>query len=464
MELSNLAASALFDLLSRQGLDQKLLLEGTHLKLNDMLNVKKKHAWIEFVKMYENAASLFGAERTAREIAYQGLYNKNLSTLRKIGTGMLNARSLYWFLGTVACRHLFKDTVKFSYQKISANQVRMEISISPELEDCPLLLETYTYLFENVPTTIGLPKAKVTAEISKNKAVYTVELVKTSYFFYILSKFRRSLTGYTSAVLLMEELETQSLQLTKLLDEKSELLRIMSHDISNIAAVIDMSLVQVLRKTNLPEEDRQIITKAKKSSDRLCDLLRNVQKLEVAHLRGVTLGSVNIDEVFSACEDYFSDQLKAKNITWVVQNNLPPLVQITAERSSLEVSVLANLIGNAIKFSNEGSFISLLAGLENGRVVISVADNGKGMSPEERKNLFVKKIRKSTVGTHGEVGTGLGLGIVNTYVQSYGGTIAVEPNFPTGTIIKITLPIFLPPFVDPRLLIASDNSHLTNLN
>lgn len=448
MEILNLSASALFDSLSRNNIDKSLLLNGTHLKLNYMLDIKKKHSWEEFVKMYENTALLLGRERAAREIAYHGLYNDGLATLRKIGTGLLDVKAIYWFMGKVACRHLFKDAVKFKYTKIKSTHVQMEIIISPELKNCPLLLETYTYLFENVPTLLGLPKAKVDTAITENKAVYSIKLIRSSYLLYLFSKFTRSMSGYTSAVALMEELESQSMQLSKLLEEKSELLRIMSHDISNVSVVVDLSLAKVLKSETLQDEDRAIISKAMKGSDRLRSILRDMQKLEIAHIRGVALEGVDVNQTFMSVEEYFRDQLALKGIHLVIQNTLPFGTLATAEKTSLEVNVMSNLLSNALKFSNAGSQINLETYLENGDVVITVTDFGVGMSPEELKNLFNKKLRKSTVGTSGEVGTGFGLGIVNTYVQLYGGKISAGQNFPKGTCVKISLPKHLPKFLD----------------
>lgn len=441
MEVLNLATAALFDSLARNKIDRHFLLEGTSLKLDDVLDVKKKHSWQEFVVMYGNVARLLGEKKAAKEIAYHGLYSEKLSTLRKITTGLLDVKSIYWFLGTVASRHLFKDTVRFKYTKIKFDRVCIEVSIPDHLENCPLLLETYIYLYENVPTLLGLPKAKVSAEISGKKALYTCQLVNTSYLSYFFAKLTRSLNGYTSAVLMMEEFETQSLQLSNLLNEKSELLRIMSHDISNSAALIDMSLKKVLKKDYLHEDDKKTLATAKRSSERLCQILRSVQKLEVAHLKGVCLEAVDIDQVFSSVLEKFRENLELKSIRLVLQNNLPATVKASAERSSLEESVLSNLISNAIKFSNSGSVIRLEADIEAENVVIYVSDEGRGMSAEDQAKILSRKLRHSTIGTSGEVGTGFGLGIVCTYVQLYGGKISVEGNYPKGTIFKIYLPL-----------------------
>jgi signal transduction histidine kinase len=318
----------------------------------------------------------------------------------------------------------------------------MEITISPELEDCPLLLKTYIYLFENVPTLLGLPKASVSGEISSHKGLYTIKVPRTSYIFYLFSNIKQFITGYQNAVILMEELETQSLKMEKLLEEKSELVRIMSHDISNLSLAIGFSLEKILKKENLSNEDKVILTEAKKSSLQLSIILKNVQQLEVSQIKGIHLEAVNLNDIFNSMEEHFKNQLLAKNVSLIIQNNLPAHISPMAEKSSLEFGVFSNLINNAIKFSTEGSTVTLEAFHEKNRAIVVIKDQGTGISQEDRKILFTKKLRKSTLGTKGEMGTGLGLGIVSTYIRLYNGEVSAHQNFPTGTIIKISLPVF----------------------
>ncbi|MDD4976981.1 MAG: sensor histidine kinase, partial [Bacteriovorax sp.] len=110
--------------------------------------------------------------------------------------------------------------------------------------------------------------------------------------------------------------------------------------------------------------------------------------------------------------------------------------------------VLGNLISNAIKFSKEGSLIILEAKMFKDKVLITIADQGIGLSPDERKNISTKKIRFSSTGTKGELGTGFGLGIVSTYVNQYGGKISASQNSPMGTIFTIELTASMPQIMD----------------
>ncbi len=446
MENRNIALAALFDALSRNGISHDLLIAGTDLKLEDLKDLKKRHSWETFLVLYHNLGVILGEEKAAREVAYTGIYNDELSTLRAIATGFIDVKTVYWYMGTFACRHLFCDNVQFKYKKINSNKIQMEVAISPELKPTELLLKTYTYLWENVPTLLGLPKAVVTAEMTSHSAVYCVSLPKTSYWRYTFARLRYAMTGYSNAVLLMEELESQSIKLRIALEEKSDLLKILSHDISNSVTVIDHHLGFLLKKENQTEEDRKHLLKAKASSKDLISILQNIKRLEVSEMKGVHVTPLDIEESFKAVKEAFQHKLQEKNLELIFLDMLPAGTKVLAEKSSFELNVLSNLLSNAIKFSPVGSKIFFTADLADKMAVISVKDSGCGISNEEKQHLFSKKIRRSTKGTLGEKGTGLGLGIVKHYMTLYNGHVSVEDNAPSGTVFKLYLQADLPDY------------------
>lgn len=447
MELLNLSAVALFNALDKHKIDRHLLIEGTGLKMEYMSDHQKKHSWDQFVKMYDNCSKLIGPDLTAKEIGHFGIYNDNITLIRKVGTGMLNVKTLYWYTSTFVARHLFKDSVAFTYKKINSKQVSVEINIHPELSDCPLLLETYTHLFEILPTVLGLPKAKVSAKISERKGEYTVMLRHTSYFKLVWKRFMSIFSGDDSTIALITDLENHSIELSKIIDEKSQLLRIVSHDIANQISIVDYYLKKTLRNEELSDEDQKYLGIAKNSSNKLYNILKNVQNLELTSIRGIDIIPVDIENVFLSIADDFSPQLNHKKLTLKCKNELPPGIAVLAEVSSLETNVLGNLITNAIKFSPEGSYIELSAKLQDDKVLLSVADFGMGIPFEERQSLFTKKLRNSSVGTMGEVGTGFGLGIVLSYVKLFNGKISVELNEPHGSIFTVELDAYVPQIV-----------------
>jgi signal transduction histidine kinase len=105
------------------------------------------------------------------------------------------------------------------------------------------------------------------------------------------------------------------------------------------------------------------------------------------------------------------------------------------------VQVLRNLVDNAVKYSPEGGLIVVRGEVREDEVVISVADQGVGLTPEHLNRLFEKFFRaKSSLGRH-VVGSGLGLPISRTIVESHGGRIWAESQVGEGTTLFFALPL-----------------------
>ena len=106
----------------------------------------------------------------------------------------------------------------------------------------------------------------------------------------------------------------------------------------------------------------------------------------------------------------------------------------------LIVQVLVNLIGNALKYTPPGSTIRLSAKRSEDQVTVSVADDGPGISPEEKEHIFdmffVGKIAVSA----GRKSLGLGLALCKAIINAHGGEIRVEDNDPQGAVFSFTLP------------------------
>ena len=108
------------------------------------------------------------------------------------------------------------------------------------------------------------------------------------------------------------------------------------------------------------------------------------------------------------------------------------------------VQVLRNLLDNAVKYSPEGGLIVVRGEVREDEVVVSVADQGVGLSPEHLNRLFEKFFRaNSLLGRH-VVGSGLGLPICRTIVESHGGRIWAESQVGQGTTLFFALPLESP--------------------
>jgi len=120
------------------------------------------------------------------------------------------------------------------------------------------------------------------------------------------------------------------------------------------------------------------------------------------------------------------------------QGQALPEVMVDAERIE---QVLNNLLSNAIKFSSPESVIEISLEQDGGRAIISVRDEGTGMTADECAGLFSPLGRRGKPGTGGEKSTGLGLAIVRKIVTEHKGEIRVESAPGHGTTFRVSLPI-----------------------
>jgi len=104
--------------------------------------------------------------------------------------------------------------------------------------------------------------------------------------------------------------------------------------------------------------------------------------------------------------------------------------------------VLANLLGNAVKFTPAAGTVSVHAEATDGEAVLVVADTGMGIPAEEQQALFVRFFRATNAIRQAVPGTGLGLAICRKIVDNHGGTIDVDSTENVGTTITVRLPAY----------------------
>jgi len=107
-------------------------------------------------------------------------------------------------------------------------------------------------------------------------------------------------------------------------------------------------------------------------------------------------------------------------------------------------TILKNLIGNAVKFTPQGS-ITVEAQGEEGGVEISVTDTGRGIAPEVLPHIFERFYQSPEHARQRASGTGLGLHIVHRFLGLLGGTITVDSALGQGSTFRVRLPTTVQP-------------------
>jgi signal transduction histidine kinase len=115
-------------------------------------------------------------------------------------------------------------------------------------------------------------------------------------------------------------------------------------------------------------------------------------------------------------------------------------VKIVFADKNMFQAIIRNIVFNAIKFTPKNGTISIQTKENATNTIITVIDNGIGMSPKIVENLFKLDIQNNRIGTEEEPSTGLGLILCKEYIEKHNGKIWIESNVSKGTAFHISFP------------------------
>ena len=175
------------------------------------------------------------------------------------------------------------------------------------------------------------------------------------------------------------------------------------------------------------------------SSQKIYDLLENLLQWARTQTGNIEYKPevFNLIEVIDTNYDLVKDMLEEKEITFT--KNSTDNTIVFADRNMIN-TVIRNLLGNAIKYTEKGS-ISMGITRNGNFAEVGVTDSGIGISETKMTTLFEIEQEKSTSGTRNEKGSGLGLLICKDFVQINKGEISVKSVVGQGTTFTFTLPL-----------------------
>lgn len=238
-------------------------------------------------------------------------------------------------------------------------------------------------------------------------------------------------------------LHIQHRQINELMNAKNKIFSIIGHDLrSPYNSLIGFSnlLLENLKDTNNTEAIKytEIINNLSVKNLELLDSLliyaKNLEKDAVE-----SFDKINITSFISEVLQISQPSALLKNIK--LTHEISEATTILGKKD-LIATMVRNFVSNAIKFTNDGGYVSIQTKVAGDWVEIIISDNGVGIEENKLETIFDYSKKYSKPGTAGEIGTGYGLLLSKEIIDKHNGKVSVESQQGLGTKFKICLPTY----------------------
>jgi signal transduction histidine kinase len=241
------------------------------------------------------------------------------------------------------------------------------------------------------------------------------------------------------ALMQNKDLAQKSKELEEINQTKNKLFSIIGHDlrgpVGQVKSIVDLLIRGYLDK----EEFDDLIQNLKKDVDSVYLTLNNTLKWSLAQMDGFKVNQKELDlnELIDVSLIAVQTQLKEKDINIIKEIDIQS--SVLADLDLMEI-VLRNIFNNSIKFSKPGQTVEVTAEHIDQKVILCIKDHGTGMSEKQLNQILSENtsITDSSLGTHSEKGTGLGLQICKEFTKMNGGQLSITSEVKIGTKVCIS--------------------------
>lgn len=209
-----------------------------------------------------------------------------------------------------------------------------------------------------------------------------------------------------------------------------------SHELRTPLTLIADPVNYIIHDDNLNSQQRSMLQIVQRNVLVLTQLVSEIldfRKVQNGKME-LRLSDFNLAESMKQWIMLFSASAQKKHIA--ISMNAPDTIMLRADQDKIE-RICYNLLSNALKYTSEGGEITLTAKEENGRVMISVADNGCGISSDELPYIFDRFYQAKNAGR----GTGIGLAIVKAFTELHHGEVSATSIEGKGSTFTIHIPV-----------------------
>jgi len=235
-------------------------------------------------------------------------------------------------------------------------------------------------------------------------------------------------SSLNETTLKLKEANEQLKNLDKL---KDEFVSLASHELRTPMTVIKSYIWMFLHKKgdDLDEKEKTYLVRAYTTTERLIKLVNdmlNVSRIESGRLQ-LEMKDLDIAKLVNTVVDELISRAKELGLTLTYEKPTEAVKMVNGDADRIE-EVLINFIGNSLKFTPPGGFIKVKLETREKDILISIADNGKGIKKEDMPKLFQKfqTMGNAFLQKQQNQGSGLGLYLSKSLVELHGGRVSVE--------------------------------------
>jgi len=241
-------------------------------------------------------------------------------------------------------------------------------------------------------------------------------------------------------------LERRTAELRRALENNKEILGVTAHDLKNpLGGIIGLSdmLIEDLASLKSDENKKEALENLRMIRDSAEGMLAAVTSLLDRHREGLPIKlnreEADLNVIVRIVMNWNSRQASNKGIEMHFKPASRP-AKVLVDVSAMQ-RILDNLISNAVKYSPLGKQVWVEVVAMKQEVVVSVRDEGPGLTDEDKQKVFGKMSRLSARPTGGEHSTGLGLYIVKKLTEEHGGAVGVESVYGKGATFWVKVPL-----------------------